>query len=134
LTGVDLLVFVDRDLQNYALLEREITAKAEAALSRDGDLAAEGPEGLWLSIKILTYRTTRSLEPGDLIVLVRVELHEQVLLKRSPALKIPGGGGAVTWVDQSIGLVSGTDLKESILKDVDWLVGSFASDVKSVSK
>jgi hypothetical protein len=135
LRAVHLSVFVDRAIDGYADLERTATVVAREALARDGDLATtDGPEGTWLSVQVLAYDPRDQPCPGNSIIVVRVQLREQVRLKRDPSLIIPGGDGAVTWFDEWVDVESKASARAAILKDVDWRVGSFAADVKQVNQ
>jgi hypothetical protein len=40
--------------------------------------------------------------------------------------------GAITWSEDYISIASKADLREYVLKQVDWAVGLFADTVKSV--
>jgi hypothetical protein len=132
--GVNLTVFASRDVDDFAGLEREITARAQESLLRDGKLTTESREGPWLSVTVLTYDAKDHLQSGDAVILLRIELREQVHLARSPSLQSPGNNGAVTWADQSIWVESRATLKTAVLKEVERLIGSFAADVRYANR
>jgi hypothetical protein len=133
LRGVTLVVFVDRDLDNFSVLERDVAARSRKILKDEGILA-EGPDGVNLSLQVNTFPAIGHLGPDTALIEVTVELIEQVRLVRDPSLNLPGGNGAVTWSRRCVSIVSRSDLDEVVAREIDLQVGSFAADVRAANK
>lgn len=130
LQQVSLHVYVDRDLEGYAGFERELVARVQALLAKDG-ISTAGSDTTSLAVEVMTYSAGNHLASDLALVSVSVELIEQVQLLRDPSLKIPGHNGAVTWSSRWIGIESKADLKAAVEKDIDLRVGLFGADVKA---
>lgn len=133
LRAVNLVVYVDRDLEDHASLERELSARARKILA-DEAISVDGPEGVTLAIDVRTYPAKGLLAEDAVLVGVSVQLSEQVRLVRDPSLRLPGGNGAVTWSRESVNVESKADLRTALANEVDLQVGAFAADVKGANK
>jgi hypothetical protein len=131
LKGVNLIVSVDRDLSGADALGQVITEKAKEILAQGG-LSHDGPDGVWLSILVKLHPSDEKLRPEDVLIQVRVELSEHVRLNRDRSIKVPQG--AITWSEDSVRIKSKAEVRESVLKQVDWAVGLFTDTVKSVRR
>jgi hypothetical protein len=133
LQQVSLHVYVDRDLEGYAGFERELIARVQALLAKDG-ISTAGSDTTSLAVEVMTYPAGNHLASDLALVSVSVELVEQVQLLRDPSLKIPGHNGAVTWSSRWIGIESKADLKAAVEKDIDLRVGLFGANVKGAKE
>ena len=130
---VNLIVFVDRDLEGYAGLERDLLVRAQRILADQG-ISTEGSDMSTLSVEVKTYPVNEHIGANSVLIGVSVQLTEQVRLVRDPSLRFPGRNGAVTWSRESVSIESKTDLRRAVADDVDLSVGSFAADVKGANE
>ena len=130
-TGVALFVFVDRHLSNHAALEAKVRETAVRALARDGYLSIQEHGHSHLRIEVLVQPDKRLTSKRSFVLQTRVEWREAVYLVRDPSIGGVEGIEATTWADQ-VSRVEGNDsVNQAMLRDIDWLVGRFASAVKS---
>ena len=134
LSGVNVIAAVSREIPDAAKLEADIVQAATTHLARDGNLRAEGPDGVWLTIEVKSYVGDEALREGHRVLLVRVQLSEPVRLERDPALQIPGGNGAVTWATEWVGVSSDASVPAFVLREVETQVGAFAAQVRGVNQ
>jgi hypothetical protein len=131
LQHVNLIVFVDRSLEGYEGLERDLSARAQRILGDQG-ISTEGSKVATLSVDVTTYPAKDLVVADAVLVRISVQLSEQVQLVRDLSLKLPGGNGAVTWSRESITVEPKRTLRTAITNEVDSQVGFFAADVKGV--
>lgn len=131
LKGVNLTVYVSRDVPDADALQSEIQKQAKEILARGG-LRDDGPHGVWLSIDIKVHSANGRLRPEDVLVKVKVALSEHVRLDRDRSIKVPQG--AVTWSEESISIESKAALRAFATKQIEWAVGLFTDDVNHIRR
>jgi hypothetical protein len=133
LTGMNVIVFVDRGVDGFSAIETSLLSRVKATLAREG-LASDSQQDLTLSAAAETYPTGNLTTPDVSLVSVQVELREAVQLRRDPTLQIPGASGAVTWSRGWVWLERRANLAAAIEREVLSRIRDFAADVRSANK
>jgi hypothetical protein len=131
LKGVNVTVYVSRDVPDADAFQDEIHRQVKDILARGG-LSDDGPDGVWLSIDVNVYSANGKLRPGDVVVQVKAALSEHVRLDRDRSIKVPQG--AVTWSEESVSVESKAALRAFATKQIDWAVGLFTDDVNDIRR
>ena len=133
--GVRVLIEgIDSKVEEDGLSENQLQIDVEQRLKKaDIELLTHGawleaPGGQYLYVSVNALPEPRT---GGYAYFIRVELRQDVLLARDPALKVIG---ATTWRQSRVGLVSAAAMPGKIRSSVGGLVDAFSGDYRTANK
>ena len=130
---VNLWVYVDRDLEGFSELERELMAQAKTTLSMHG-VSSDTSDTTSVLVEVRTEQVKGCSVSDAVLLTVGVNLSEQVELLRDRSVRMPGHNVAITWSSRWTDVVPKSSLRQAIAEDVAMRVRELASDIEFANR